>query len=61
MNMNFPDQDTFRAYCVTNSYPTQYNDGLKVALETDLGVSGLSLPDLMRLYFETNGPQYLYP
>lgn len=57
----YPKADTFRAYCVTKSYPTQYNDGLKVALETDLGVSGLSLSDLARLYFETNGPTYLYP
>lgn len=57
----YPNPDTFRAYCVTKSYPTQYNDGLKVALETDLGVTGLSISDLARLYFETNGPQYLYP
>jgi hypothetical protein len=34
---------------------------LKKALETDLGVSGLSLPDLMRLYSATNGSEYLYP
>jgi hypothetical protein len=53
--LNYPDNDTFIAYCRTKSYPTQYNDGLKVALETDLGVSGLSLPDLMRLYSATNG------
>lgn len=59
--LNYPDPDTFRAYCVTKSYPTQYNDGLKVALETDLSVSGLSLPDLMRLYSATNGSEYLYP
>jgi len=57
----YPNADTFRAYCVTKSYPTQYNDGLKKALETDLGVSGLSLSDLTRLYFTTNGPVYLYP
>ena len=57
----YPNADTFRAYCVTNSYPQEYNDGLKAALETDLGVSGLSLSDLARLYFETNGPEYLYP
>ncbi len=59
--MNFPDQDTFRAYCITKSYPKQYNDGLKIALETDLGVTGKSLPDLMRLYYTTNGADYLYP
>ena len=59
--LNYPNPDTFIAYCRTKGYPTQYNDGLKVALETDLGVSGLSLPDLMRLYYETNGAQYLYP
>jgi hypothetical protein len=57
----YPNADTFRAYCVTKSYPTQYNDGLKKALETDLGVSGLSLSDLARLYFKTNGRTYLYP
>ena len=57
----YPNADTFRAYCVNKSYPTQYNDGLKKALETDLGVSGLSLSDLARLYFKTNGPVYLYP
>jgi hypothetical protein len=57
----YPNADTFRAYCVTKSYPKQYNDGLKKALETDLGVSGLSLSDLARLYFKTNGPVYLYP
>ena len=59
--LKYPNADTFRAYCVTKSYPTQYNYGLKKALETDLGVSGLSLSDLARLYFETNGPEYLYP
>ena len=59
--MNFPDQDTFIAYCITKSYPKQYNDGLKIALETDLGVTGKSLPDLMRLYYTTNGANYLYP
>ena len=59
--LNYPDPDTFIAYCRTKGYPTQYNDGLKKALETDLGVSGLSLSDLARLYFETNGPEYLYP
>lgn len=59
--LSYPDNDTFIAYCRTKSYPTQYNDGLKVALETDLGVSGLSLPDLMRLYSDTNGSEYLYP
>jgi hypothetical protein len=59
--LNYPDPDTFRAYCVTKSYPKQYNDGLKKALETDLGVTGLSLSDLARLYFKTNGPVYLYP
>jgi hypothetical protein len=57
----YPKADTFRAYCITNSYPKQYNDGLKKALETNLGVSGLSLSDLGRLYFTTNGPVYLYP
>jgi hypothetical protein len=57
----YPKNDTFMAYCITKSYPKQYNDGLKKALETDLGVSGLSLPDLARLYFTTNGPVYLYP
>lgn len=57
----YPKNDTFKAYCVTKSYPKQYNDGLKKALETDLGVSGLSLSDLARLYFKTNGPVYLYP
>ena len=59
--LNYPDPDTFRAYCVTKGYPTQYNDGLKKALETDLSASGLSLPDLMRLYYATNGSEYLYP
>jgi hypothetical protein len=59
--MNFPDQDTFRAYCITKSYPKQYNDGLKVALETDLGVTGFALPDLMRQYYDANGADYLYP
>jgi len=59
--LNYPNPDTFRAYCITKSYPKQYNDGLKKALETDLGVSGLSLPDLMRLYSATNGSEYLYP
>ena len=59
--MNFPDQDTFRAYCITKSYPKQYNDGLKIALETDLGVTGFSLPDLMRQYYDANGADYLYP
>ena len=57
----YPNADTLRAYCVTKSYPKQYNDGLKKALETDLGVSGLSLSDIARLYFKTNGPVYLYP
>jgi hypothetical protein len=59
--MNFPDQDTFRAYCITKSYPKQYNDGLKKALETDLGVTGFALPDLMRQYYDANGANYLYP
>jgi len=57
----YPNAVTFRAYCITNSYPKQYNDGLKKALETNLGVSGLSLSDLGRLYFTTNGNVYLYP
>ena len=61
MVMNFPNQDTFRAYCITKGYPKQYNDGLKIALETDLSVTGFSLPDLMRLYYTTNGADYLYP
>lgn len=59
--MNFPNQDTFRAYCITKSYPKQYNDGLKKALETDLGVTGFALPDLMRQYYDANGADYLYP
>jgi hypothetical protein len=59
--LKYPNPDTFRAYCITKSYPKQYNDGLKKALETDLGVTGLSLSDLARLYFKTNGPVYLYP
>lgn len=59
--MNFPKNDEFIAYCRTKGYPTQYNDGLKKALETDLGVSGFALPDLMRQYYDANGANYLYP
>lgn len=59
--LKHPQNDRFRAYSITNSYPKQYNDGLKKALETNLGVSGLSLNDLGRLYFTTNGNVYLYP
>lgn len=59
--MNFPKNDQFIAYCRTKSYPTQYNDGLKKALETDLGVTGFALPDLMRQYYDANGADYLYP
>lgn len=61
MVMKFPDQDTFRAYCVTKGYPLQYNDGLRVALQTDLVSTKRSLTDLMRLYYQTNGAEYLYP
>lgn len=59
--LNLPKNDTFRAYCVTKSYPTDYNDGLKKALETDLTLTGFSLNDLMRKYFVANGATYLYP
>ena len=59
--LNYPKNDTFRAYCVTKSYPTDYNDGLKKALETDLTLTGFSLNDLMRKYFVANGATYLYP
>ena len=59
--LKHPHNDRFKAYCITNSYPKQSNDGLKKALETNLGVSGLSLNDLGRLYFTTNGNVYLYP
>ena len=59
--LNYPKNDTFRAYCITKSYPKDYNDGLKKALETDLSKTSLSLPDLMRLYSATNGSEYLYP
>lgn len=59
--MNFPDQDTFRAYCITKGYPKQYNDGLRVALQTDLDSSKKVLGDLMKEYYLTNGPNYLYP
>lgn len=61
MIMNFPLPDTFRAYCITKGYPTQYNDGLVKALQTDLAVTTSSLGDLMRLYYTTNGADYLYP
>ena len=59
--MKFPVQDTFIAHCVTNGYPTEYNDGLRVALQTDLSSSKKSLNDLMKEYFDTNGAEYLYP
>jgi hypothetical protein len=59
--MILPNNDTFIAYCRTKGYPTQYNDGLKKALETDLGVTGFSLADLMRKYYVANGANYLYP
>lgn len=59
--MILPNNDTFIAYCATKGYPTEYNDGLKVALETDLSESGKSLADLIRLYEATNGSEYLYP
>jgi hypothetical protein len=59
--MHYPEQDLFRAYCISNGYSLQYNDGLKQALENDLGVTGFSLPDLMRLYESVNGPDYLFP
>lgn len=59
--LKLPNNDTFIAYCATNGYPTQYNDGLKVALQTDLTSSKQSLNDLMKEYFDTNGAEYLYP
>jgi phosphoribosylamine-glycine ligase len=59
--LKFPNNDTFIAYCATKGYPTQYNDGLKVALQTDLTSSKQSLNDLMKEYFDTNGAEYLYP
>lgn len=59
--LKFPENDTFIAYCATKGYPTEYNDGLKVALQTDLSSSKKSLNDLGRLYFTTNGSTYLYP
>ena len=61
MIMKFPENDRFIAHCVINGYPTQYNDGLRVALQTDLTSTLKSLPDLMKLYAETNGNLYLYP
>lgn len=59
--MKFPIQDTFIAYCATKGYPTEYNEGLRVALQTDLSSSKRSLSDLMKEYFDTNGALYLYP
>jgi len=59
--LKFPNNDTFIAYCATKGYPTQYNEGLKVALQTDLSSSKKSLNDLMKEYFDTNGVEYLYP
>lgn len=59
--MKFPKQDQFRAYCITKGYPTQYNEGLRKALQTDLGSTINNLPDLMRLYFQVHGANYLYP
>ena len=59
--MKFPVQDTFIAYCASKGYPTNYNDGLRVALQTDLSSSKKSLADLMKLYDATNGADYLYP
>jgi phosphoribosylamine-glycine ligase len=59
--LKFPNNDTFIAYCATKGYPTQYNDGLKVALQTDLTSSKQSLNVLMKEYFDTNGAEYLYP
>lgn len=59
--LKLPNNDTFKAYCVTKNYPRDYNDGLKKALETDLVLTGFSLNDLMRKYFVANGATYLYP
>ena len=33
---NLPTQDAFRAYCVTNSYPQEYNEGLFAWLTVEL-------------------------
>lgn len=59
--LKFPKNNTFIAYCATKGYPTEYNDGLKVALQTDLSSNKKSLNDLAKLYFDTNGSTYLYP
>jgi hypothetical protein len=61
MVMNYPNQDAFRAYCIVKGYHEQFNDGLKFALQTDLASDLESLNDLMKLYYETNGADYLYP
>lgn len=61
--MIFPNADVFTAYCISKGYPVQYNDGLRVALATDLSLDPtlFSLADLIRLYESTNGKFYLYP
>lgn len=59
--MKLPKNDTFVDYCAIKGYPTEYNDGLIKALQTDLVSSLEVLNDLLRLYYQTNGSTYLYP